>query len=68
MNNSQIQTMDIHILVSLLNMKLRNDFTHLQSLCYDSEFAIKELNQRLHENNFIYNKAINQIRPLHAQL
>lgn len=62
MSSEKIRTLDINILVSLINMKLRNDFDSLQRLVafYDADMQI--LYRRLVAAGYIYQIGINQIK------
>lgn len=52
--------MDINILLSLINTKLRNDYDSLESLCCDLEINEDELIDKLKKIDYIYSKASNQ--------
>ena len=52
--------MDINILLSVINTKLRNDYDDLDSLCRDLNLEKKELIIKLQELNYQYAKEINQ--------
>lgn len=58
----KINNMDGNILLSLVNMKLRNEFSSVSSLCrfYAIERALLE--QRLLAGGFVYQPSINQFR------
>ncbi|NTS76219.1 DUF4250 domain-containing protein [Catenovulum sp. SM1970] len=53
---------DPHILVSMLNTKLRNDFSTLQQLCNFYDIDIAELVDKLASANYHYHSDLNQIR------
>lgn len=63
MDKQQVAKMDPNILLSLINMKLRNEFGTLRSLVqyYDLEQA--ELERKLLDNGYQYDPASNQFKP-----
>lgn len=53
---------DINILVSMLNMKLRDgDYSSLEDLCADMDFDIASITERLTAAGFEYNPTTNRI-------
>jgi hypothetical protein len=52
--------MDINILLSVINTKLRNDYDDLDSLCRDLNLEKEELIIKLQELNYQYAKEFNQ--------
>lgn len=60
MDREQLLNMDIYILLSIVNMKLRDEFTSLDSLCENYDVEKEELNSRLNFAGYFYNKETNQ--------
>ena len=53
-------TMDINLLLSIINTKLRNDYKNLTELCDDLNLNKNELENRLIKENYIYSEKHNQ--------
>ncbi|MDP5030702.1 MAG: DUF4250 domain-containing protein [Paraglaciecola sp.] len=62
LTNQQIQSMDVHILLSIVNMKLRNDFTSLPRLCQSFELNQTLLESKLNKAHYAYQASLNQFR------
>ena len=60
MNLQQFQTMDSHLLLSLINMKLRNDFSTLDKLTRFYEIDSTALCEKLASINYCYQPEHNQ--------
>lgn len=60
LNNENIETIDINILLSIVNMKLRDNYSSIEDLCYDMDISEEVLINRLNENQYIYQKSNNQ--------
>ena len=60
LSKSNVQTMDVNMLISIVNMKLRNDFSSLSSLCSSFEINEAELVERLLSAEFKYESELNQ--------
>ncbi|HEY8364067.1 MAG TPA: DUF4250 domain-containing protein [Haloplasmataceae bacterium] len=60
MDREQLLTMDCNMLLSIVNMKLRNNYDSLKSFCDD--FAVDEflICERLKSIGYVYHKKINQ--------
>ncbi|MGL1956490.1 MAG: DUF4250 domain-containing protein [Colwellia sp.] len=54
--------MDVHILMSVVNMKLRNEFSSLRSLCASFELDEKSLVAKLAKDSYVYESDQNQFR------
>lgn len=54
--------MNPQILVSIINMKLRDFYTSLDELCEDLGLNINELNERLNKASYYYDDTINQYK------
>ncbi len=57
-----ILTMDPNILVSLINMKLRDNYSNLDILCEDMDFSKEVLINRLKEAEYTYCEKSNQFK------
>lgn len=60
-SNEQVKNMDVFMLVSILNMKLRDFYSNLDLLCNDNDIDISLLEKRLDEADYQYSKQTNQI-------
>ncbi|GDY27070.1 MULTISPECIES: DUF4250 domain-containing protein [unclassified Agarivorans] len=47
LDQNRVQTMDINILLSIINMQVRNDFSSFEELCHFYELNQNQLVQRL---------------------
>lgn len=54
--------MDIHLLVSIINMKLRNDFDSLDDLCRYYDIDVANLLIKLNNANYYYLIDLNQCK------
>ena len=59
---SNYQTMDINILLSIVNMKLRNENKSFEIFCNSYQVEASNLLQRFQKNGFIYNAQQNQFK------
>lgn len=50
------------ILLSIINMKLRDKYSSLEELSDDLDFSIDEINNKLNSIGYYYNKEINQFK------
>ncbi|MGL5414934.1 MAG: DUF4250 domain-containing protein [Clostridium sp.] len=57
-----IQNMDVNILVSIINLKLRDYYKDLDTLCEDMDLNEQELKEKLEEGGFNYLKEGNCFR------
>ncbi|WP_426348263.1 DUF4250 domain-containing protein [Alloiococcus sp. CFN-8] len=55
---------DPFILLSRVNMKLRDYFDSLEDLCEIENIPQKELEERLQEIGYGYQREVNQFKPL----
>lgn len=62
MNRESVMAMDPNILLSLVNMKLRDNFSSLEALCEDLNVREEELIEKLRVTGYNYIKEINQFR------
>jgi hypothetical protein len=60
MDRQKILSMDSYILLSIINMKLRDEFSCLEDLCSNYEIKPQELEDKLKVIEYIYNKDTNQ--------
>ncbi|ATD54566.1 DUF4250 domain-containing protein [Clostridium chauvoei] len=62
MDRESILSMDPNILVSLVNMKLRDFYSSLESFCEDIGIEVKELKDKLSSVGYNYEKEQNQFK------
>jgi len=62
MNRSSLLSMDPNMLLSIINMKLRDDFHSLQTLCDDLEISENEVIEKLKITGRTYNAEQNQFK------
>lgn len=62
LNNDKINSMDPQLLFSLLNMKLRNDFTSLARLCVYYQLTQALVEEKLAQAGFYYQISLNQFK------
>lgn len=62
MTNDSIKIMDPNMLLSIMNMKLRDQYASLDILCYDLGIAKEGIVSRLDDIGYIYNEKENQFR------
>lgn len=55
-------TMDPYILVSAINMQLRDEYSSLEELCASQEIPIEELKERLRKKEFTYDEQTRQFK------
>ncbi|WP_160679622.1 DUF4250 domain-containing protein [Clostridium sp. C8-1-8] len=60
MDNEQIKAMDPNILVSIINMKLRDFYDSLEGLCDDMDISREVLENKMISAGYKYVKANNQ--------
>jgi hypothetical protein len=60
MYGEQLLKMDGYILLSILNMKLRDEFDSLEALCEDYHIAEYEVKDKLAEAGYKYCEKTNQ--------
>ena len=56
------ETMDPYLLVSAVNMQLRDEFSSLEDLCAAQEIDAKKLEERLRKAGFSYDEAQRQFK------
>ncbi len=59
---TKFETMDINLLLSMVNMKLRNDYASLDELCIQNEIDKTKICQRLASADFQYDVNTNQFK------
>lgn len=59
---SRYQSMDPYILLSAVNMQLRDDYADLQDLCRAHEIDMDKLCEKLKQAGFTYDAAQKQFR------
>ncbi|WP_297435869.1 DUF4250 domain-containing protein [uncultured Clostridium sp.] len=62
MNLNNFQTMDPFMLLSIINLKLRDFYNSLDALCEDLNIDKNELKNILKEKDFEYIEAVNQFK------
>lgn len=62
MTAEEIKNMDANILLSIINLKLRDYYSNLDYLCEDMDIDRSTLISKLKNNNFIYDKSVNQFK------
>ena len=62
MDKEQVKSMDPNILLSIINMKLRDFYSNLSSLCDDMEISEEYLKEKLNKVGYNYDETINQFR------
>lgn len=50
------------MLLSFINTKLRDEYNSLEELCNSLDLDIIEINKKLNEINYSYNKELNQFK------
>lgn len=60
MNKEKVLTMDPFILLSWVNMKLRDEFDSLYTLCEENELDEEDIVVRLKSIGYKYNEKTNQ--------
>lgn len=60
MDKEQLINMDKYMLLSIVNMKLRNEFSSLEAFCDDINVEIDLIKKRLEEIGYKYDKKLNQ--------
>lgn len=60
MDISNYKEMDPYMLLSIINLKLRDYYGNIDSMCDDLGFEKDIIGQRLKECGYIYNKDTNQ--------
>ncbi|MDP4091519.1 MAG: DUF4250 domain-containing protein [Bacillota bacterium] len=63
MDKDTVLTMDPFMLLSIVNMKLRDAYSSLQSLCDDWDIEECLLHNRLKDIGYSYDKSHNQYIP-----
>lgn len=62
MDKDSLLKMDANILLSIINMKLRDFYSSLESLCKDIDIKEEELKEKLASIGYEYNKEQNQFK------
>lgn len=53
---------DANMLLSIINMKLRDQYRSLDELCDDLDLSKSEIEEKLKTIDYLYNEAINQFK------
>ena len=62
MDKDTLMNMDVNILVSMVNMKIRDYYGTLEAYCEDNNIKSSDIINKLSTGGFQYNKEINQFR------
>jgi len=62
MESDVVTRMDPHMLVGIVNTRLRSDFEDLEDLCGRCDWDLQELKQKLERAGYRYVREINQFR------
>lgn len=62
MDRESLLKMDTNILVSVINMKLRDFYSNIDAFCDDFDVTKEEIIKRLESAGYKYNSNINQFR------
>ncbi|MGG7176651.1 DUF4250 domain-containing protein [Clostridium paraputrificum] len=62
MDKNSIREMDPNILLSMINMKLRDNYSSLEVLCDDLEILEDDIVSKLSQIGYEYNKELNQFK------
>ncbi|SHH93514.1 DUF4250 domain-containing protein [Clostridium grantii] len=62
MEGNEFLNMDAYILLSMLNMKLRDSYSSLDNLCYDLNIPKEKLELKLKEIEYLYESSSNQFK------
>jgi hypothetical protein len=60
MDREQILSMDAYMLLSLINMKLRDEFGSLDDFCKEYNVKEDDIKEKLKEIGYAYNEKTNQ--------
>ncbi|MBU5487912.1 DUF4250 domain-containing protein [Clostridium sp. MSJ-8] len=58
----EISLKDPNILLSMINMKLRDMYSNLDNLCEDLDIDRVELEKKLEKIGYSYNSSVNQFK------
>lgn len=56
----KLETLEPNILLSVLNMKLRNEYQNLEEMCEDLDLSKNVLTYKLQSIGFVYSQKHNQ--------
>lgn len=62
MDREVILKMDPHMLVSILNLKLRDYYSSLDMLCDDIDITKEEIDSKLNKEGYVYIESVNQYK------
>ena len=62
MDKEALLKMDPNILVSIINLKLRDYYSSLENLCEDMDIDMNVLESSLGKGGFSYNEDVNQFK------
>lgn len=55
---------DKNMFISMVNMKLRDEFSNIEDLCLYFDISMEDFNNKLEEFNLKYYNDINQVKNL----
>lgn len=64
MDLSHYQSMDINLLLSIINMKLRDEADDLKDLCLTYQLDQQLLTERLSQEDYVYDSSNQQFKRL----
>jgi hypothetical protein len=64
MDKDQVLTMDAYLLLSMLNMKLRDEFSNLHEFCLEYDIEDSFIKDKLANIGYIYNIITNQFKSM----
>lgn len=62
MNLNNYEKMDVNMLFSIINMKLRDEFESLEELCNYYDIEINSLKEKMICGGYLYNKEKNSFK------
>ena len=62
LNQTKVLSMNVHMLLSMINMKLRNEAHSLSGLCRTYALDENQLVARLQQADYVYLSELNQFR------
>ncbi len=57
-----MENMPSEMLLSIINMKLRDNYSSLEELCDDLDYSIKLVNEKLNSIGYYYDADLNQFK------
>jgi hypothetical protein len=60
MNGEQLLKLSNDLVLSIVNMKLRDHYKNLDDLCDDLDLCVNDLKTKMHTIGYVYNQNTNQ--------